>query len=152
MTNIYSFTVNKVHLRLDQYLVEQLPRYSRSRIQTFIKNGQVTINGEAGKPSLILKGNETVECHFQAESIDESIIPERMDLDILYEDEDIVVINKPAGLVVHPGIGNHKSTLLNGLIYHFQKLSRESSLRPGIVHRLDKDTTGVILVAEVVWN
>ena len=139
--------MNQSHLRLDQYLVSQLPGYSRSRIQNYIKSGQVTINGETGKPSLILQGDETVECHFQAEPVDESIIPERMNLDILYEDEYIVVINKPAGLVVHPGSGNHKATLLNGLLFYFRKLSRKNSLRPGIVHRLDKDTTGVILVA-----
>ena len=147
MTNIYSFTVNQSHLRLDQYLAQQLPDYSRSKIQNFIKKGQVTINGETGKPSQILKGNETVECHFDYDTVDESIIPEQMSLDICYEDDHLVVINKPAGLVVHPGSGNHTGTLLNGLVYHFQQLSREDSLRPGIVHRLDKDTSGVILVA-----
>ena len=148
MTNIYSFSVDQTHLRLDQYLAEQLPNYSRSRIQNYIKRGQVTINGEIVKPSLILKGNETIECYFEPESIDESIIPEQMSLDILYEDDHIIVINKPSGLVVHPGSGNHKGTLLNGLLYHFQKLSREDSLRPGIVHRLDKDTSGIILIAK----
>ena len=148
MTNIYSFTVNQSHLRLDHYLAQQLPDYSRSKIQNFIKQGKVTINGETGKPSQILKGNETVECHFEYDTVDESIIPEQMSLDISYEDDHLVVINKPAGLVVHPGSGNHTGTLLNGLVYHFQQLSREDSLRPGIVHRLDKDTSGVILVAK----
>ena len=95
-----------------------------------------------------MKGNETVECHFDAESINTSIIPEQMSLDIIYEDDHMVVINKPAGLVVHPGSGNHTGTLLNGLLFHFQQLSRKDSLRPGIVHRLDKDTSGVILVAK----
>ena len=140
--------MNQSHLRLDQYLVTQLPDYSRSKIQNFIKQGQVTINGETGKPSQILQGNETVECHFENDTVDESIIPEQMGLDISYEDDHLVVINKPAGLVVHPGSGNHTGTLLNGLVYHFQQLSREDSLRPGIVHRLDKDTSGVILVAK----
>ena len=148
MTNVYSFTVNQSHLRLDHYLAQQLPDYSRSKIQNFIKQGQVTINGETGKPSQILKGNETVECHFDYDTVDESIIPEQMSLDICYEDDHLVVINKPAGSVVHPGSGNHTGTLLNGLVYHFQQLSREDSLRPGIVHRLDKDTSGVILVAK----
>ena len=149
MTNVFSFTVNQTHLRLDQYLVEKLPDYSRSKIQNYIKNGQVTINGNTGKSSLILKGNEIVECRFEPELIDKSIIlPEQMSLDILYEDDHIVVINKPAGLVVHPGNGNHTGTLLNGLLNHFQKLSRENSPRPGIVHRLDKDTSGVMLVAK----
>ena len=148
MTNVYSFTVNQSHLRLDHYLAQQLPDYSRSKIQNFIKQGQVTINGETGKPSQILKGDETVECHFEHDTVDKSIIPEQMSLDISYEDDHLVVINKPAGLVVHPGSGNHTGTLLNGLVYHFQQLSREDSLRPGIVHRLDKDTSGVILVAK----
>ena len=148
MTNIYSFTVNQAHLRLDQYLAQQLPNYSRSKIQNFIKQGQVTINGETGKPSQILQGNETVECHFENATVGEFIIPEQMSLDIIYEDDQLVVINKPAGLVVHPGSGNHTGTLLNGLVYHFQQLSREDSLRPGIVHRLDKDTSGVMLVAK----
>ena len=140
--------MNQSHLRLDQYLVEQLPDYSRSKIQNYIKLGQVTINGEPGKSSLILKGNETIECYFEPDPFDESIIPEEMKLDILYEDDHLVVINKPAGLVVHPGSSNHTGTLLNGLLYHFQQLSREDSLRPGIVHRLDKNTSGVIMVAK----
>ena len=148
MTNVYLFTVNQSHLRLDHYLTQQLPDYSRSKIQNFIKKGQVTINGETGKPSQILQENETVECHFEHDTVDESIIPEQMSLDISYEDDHLVVINKPSGLVVHPGSGNHTGTLLNGLVYHFQQLSREDSLRPGIVHRLDKDTSGVILVAK----
>ncbi len=136
------------HLRLDQYLAEQLPDYSRSKIQNYIKRGKVTINGETGKPSLILQGDEIVECRFEPNPLDESIIPEQMSLDILYEDDHILVINKTAGVVVHPGIGNNTGTLLNGLLYHFPNLSREDTLRPGIVHRLDKDTSGVIIVAK----
>ena len=148
MTNVYSFTVDKNYLRLDQYLVEQLPDYSRSKIQNYIKQGQVTINGAIGKPSLILQGNETVECHFAPNIVNESIIPEKINLDILYEDDHIIVINKPSGLVVHPGNGNHTGTLLNALLYHFKKLSRKKTTRPGIVHRLDKETSGVIIVAK----
>jgi len=148
LTNIYSFTVTKSHLRLDQYLVEKLSGYSRSKIQNYIKSGQVTINGETGKPSLILRGNETVECHFEPGMDDESIIPEKISLDIIYEDNHLVVINKRAGMVVHPGSGNHTGTLLNGILYHFKELSRQETSRPGIVHRLDKDTSGVILVAK----
>ena len=141
--------MSQAHLRLDQYLVERLPDYSRSRIQHYIKRGQVTINGKTGKPSLILQGNETIECCFDLDPIDESfIVPQHMSLDILYTDDHILVINKPAGMVVHPGNGNHTGTLLNGLLYHFKELSRQATSRPGIVHRLDKDTSGVILVAK----
>ena len=129
-------------------MVKKLPDYSRSKIQSYINSGQVTINGATSKPSLILQGNETIECRFENKPIEESIMPEQMGLDILYEDDHLVVINKPAGLVVHPGNGNFTGTLLNGLLYHFQKLSREDSLRPGIIHRLDKDTSGVILIAK----
>ena len=140
--------MNQSHLRLDHYLAQQLPDYSRSKIQNYIKSGQVTINGETGKPSLILRGNETVECHFEPGMDDESIIPEKISLDIIYEDNHLVVINKRAGMVVHPGSGNHTGTLLNSLLYHFKELSRQETSRPGIVHRLDKDTSGVILVAK----
>ena len=148
MTNIFSFSVKQSFLRLDQYLVKQLPDYSRSKIQNYIKMGQVTINGMAAKSSLILQGNETIECRFENQPIDNSIIPEQMEIDILYEDDYLAVINKPAGLVVHPGSGNHSGTLLNGLKYHFNNLSRKDSLRPGIVHRLDKETSGAIIVAK----
>ena len=148
MTNDYLFTVDQFHPRLDQYLAGQLPDFSRSRIQSYIKGGQVTINGKTGKPSMILKGNETVECHFEPIQADNSILAEKINLEIIYEDEHIVAINKPAGLVVHPGSGNYTGTLLNGLLYHFKELSREETHRPGIVHRLDKDTSGVILVTK----
>ena len=148
MADIYSFIVNHAHLRLDQYLVEKLPDYSRSRIQNYIKCGQVMINGKIGRPSMRLKGKEAIECHFEATPLNQSISKENIPLDILYEDEHIVVINKPAGLVVHPGNGNHEGTLLNALLYHFDTLSKKDPLRPGIVHRLDKDTSGAILIAK----
>ena len=93
MTNIYSFTVDQSHLRLDQYLVNQLPDYSRSKIQNYIKKGHVTINGKIGKPSLILQGNEIVECHFEPKTVDSFIIPEQMSLDILYEDDTTLTVN-----------------------------------------------------------
>ena len=85
--------MNQSHLRLDQFLVEQLPEYSRSKIQNYIKKGQVTIDGETGKPALILQGNETVECQFVSVPLNKSIIQEQMSLDILYEDDHIAVIN-----------------------------------------------------------
>ena len=125
MTEHHSFIVEQSHLRLDQYLSGKLPDFSRSKIQYFIKLGQVTIDGKPVKSSLILQGKETVECHFEPEIQNDSIIGEVMSLDILYEDDCLAVINKPAGLVVHPGSGNHTGTLLNGLIYHFKKLSHK---------------------------
>ena len=148
MTEHHSFTVEQSHLRLDQYLAVKLPDVSRTKIQNFIKLGQVTIDGEPVKSSFILQGKETVECNFEPELQDDPIMGEAMSLDILYEDDFLVVINKSAGIVVHPGHGNQSGTLLNGLIHHFQALSYKDSHRPGIVHRLDKDTSGVILVAK----
>ena len=114
MTEYHSFIVEQSHLRLDQYLSGKLPDFSRSKIQNFIKQGQVTINGETGKPSQILQGNETVECHFEYDTVDESIIPEHMSLDIIYEDDDIAVINKASGIVVHPGNGNYENGVKEG--------------------------------------
>ncbi|MBC8312589.1 MAG: RluA family pseudouridine synthase [Candidatus Marinimicrobia bacterium] len=148
MIEHHSFTVEESHLRLDQYLVCKLPDYSRSKIQNLIKLGQVTINGEPAKSSLILHGNESVECHFEPQLKDESVIGEAMDLNIIFEDDYLAVINKPSGLVVHPGSGNWSGTLLNGLVHHFNNLSHIDSLRPGIVHRLDKDTSGLIIIAK----
>ena len=148
ITEYYSFTVDQTQLRLDQYLADRLPDISRSKIKHYIKNGQVTINGVVVKPSLILKGKETIECCFKKENIEKTIKGEKIDLDIIYEDKYIAVINKPAGLVVHPGTGNYSGTLLNGLVYHFKKLSHPESHRPGLVHRLDKDTSGLIIIAK----
>ena len=148
MTEYYSFTVKKSHLRLDQYLAGKLPTYSRSKIQHYIKNGQVSIDGNPAKSSLLLRGSEFIECHFTSDIKNESINAESMNLDIIYEDDALAVINKPAGLVVHPGSGNYSGTLLNGLLYHFKQLSHSNSDRPGIVHRLDKDTSGVIIIAK----
>jgi len=148
MTEHYLFTANESRLRLDHYLADKLPKFSRSKIQSFIKKGQVTVNGLIVKSSLILQGKETIECYFIEEYQEGIIKGEKMDIDILYEDDALVVINKPAGLVVHPGRGNKTGTLLNGLIYHFNELSHKESNRPGIVHRLDKDTSGVMIIAK----
>jgi len=148
LTDYYTFTVKESRLRLDRYLVQKLPDYSRSKIQSYIKLGYVTINGMKCKSSFLLQGDETVKCSFKLEKPDTSIIPEPMDLDVIYEDDGLVVINKPTGLVVHPGNGHRRGTLLHGLVYHYKKLSHKSTIRPGIIHRLDKDTSGVILIAK----
>ena len=142
------FMADQSHLRLDKYLAEKLPDLSRSKIQNLIKLGQVKIDGKAVKPSLMLHGDEKIECMFEPEPSGEELVAEPINLDIIYEDDDLAVINKPSGLVVHPGSGNRSGTLLNGLVHHFDQLSREDSFRPGIVHRLDKDTSGVILIAK----
>ena len=146
--NSFSFIVDQSYLRLDQYLSKQLPNFSRSKIQYHIRMGQVTIDGKKVKSSLILQGNETIICCFEDKDDDIPLAAEKMNLNIIYEDDCFAAINKPAGLVVHPGSGNYSGTLLNGLLYHFHELSMLNSSRPGIVHRLDKETSGVILIAK----
>ena len=148
MTEYRKFNVEQSHLRLDQYLANKLTSLSRSKIQDLIKLGQITIDGKFVKSSFILRGTETIECYLESKQQDERNCGEEMDLDIIYEDDVLAAINKPSGLVVHPGIGNHSGTLLNGLIHHFQLLSHIKPNRPGIVHRLDKETSGIILVAK----
>jgi 23S rRNA pseudouridine1911/1915/1917 synthase len=133
--------------RLDHYLLEKLPQYSRARLQTWVKDGGVLVNGAKAKASMTLRGGEHIEVT-PADLPPLTAEPEDLPLDILYEDPSVIAINKPADLVVHAGAGNRSGTLVNRLVHHFQKLSQVGGdLRPGIVHRLDKGTSGVILVA-----
>jgi 23S rRNA pseudouridine1911/1915/1917 synthase len=133
--------------RLDHYLQEKLPQYSRSRLQNWIKDGLVRVNGAAPKASLVLRGSESIEVT-PGELPPLNAAPEDLPLDILYEDDAVIAINKPAGVVVHAGAGNHSGTLVNRLVHHFASLSKiGGDFRPGIVHRIDKGTSGVLLVA-----
>jgi 23S rRNA pseudouridine1911/1915/1917 synthase len=144
-----SFTVDAGNAgqRLDHYLLEKLPQYSRSRLQAWIKDGAILVNSATTKASLTLRGGEHIEVT-PADLPPLHAEPEDLPLEILYEDAAVIAINKPADLVVHAGAGNHSGTLVNRLVHHFEKLSQVGGdLRPGIVHRLDKGTSGVILVA-----
>jgi 23S rRNA pseudouridine1911/1915/1917 synthase len=133
--------------RIDHFLLEKLPEFSRARLQEWIKSERVTVNGKTVKPSLLLRGEETISVE-PAERKPLRAFAEDIPLQVLYEDEDIIAINKPAGLVVHAGAGWESGTLVNALLHHFGKLSvLNGDLRPGIVHRLDRDTSGVLLVA-----
>lgn len=133
--------------RLDHYLQEQLPQYSRSRLQDWIKAGRVIVNGAAAKASLTLRGGESIAVS-PADLAPLKAAPEDLPLEILYQDAAVIAIDKPAGLVVHAGAGAHSGTLVNRLVHHFAALSHAGGeLRPGIVHRLDKGTSGVLLVA-----
>ena len=133
--------------RLDHVVSAALPQYSRARIQEWIEAGRVRVDGTARKASYRLRGGERVEVE-PAEQKPLRAEPERIPLDILYEDDDIIALNKPAGLVVHAGAGRHSGTLVNALLHHFGELSGVGGdLRPGIVHRLDAGTSGVLLVA-----
>jgi 23S rRNA pseudouridine1911/1915/1917 synthase len=133
--------------RLDQFLREQLPQYSRARLQDWIRQGRVLVNGTPEKRSFVLKGAERIDVN-PGELPPLRATPEDLPLDVLYEDADVIAINKPAGMVVHTGAGQHSGTLVNAVLHRFQKLSTVGGhLRPGIVHRLDRFTSGVILIA-----
>ena len=133
--------------RLDHVVSAALPQYSRARIQEWIEAGRVRVDGMARKASCRLRGGERIEVE-PAEPRPLRAEPESIPLDILFEDDDVIALNKPAGLVVHVGAGRHSGTLVNALLYHFGELSSVGGdLRPGIVHRLDAGTSGVLLVA-----
>ena len=135
-------------LRLDQFLARELPQFSRSRLQTLIRNENVKLNDAAARPRDFVRTGDRVEVDEPPpEKIDNR--PEPIPLDVLYEDDDLIVIDKPAGLVVHPGAGHREHTLVNALLHHFPKLSGIGGKeRPGIVHRLDKETSGCLVVAK----
>jgi 23S rRNA pseudouridine1911/1915/1917 synthase len=133
--------------RLDAFLAARVEGVSRSTLKRAIDDGDVLVGGRAAKPSLKLKGGEHVEVELPAPPPSE-VEPEEIPLDIIHEDGEVVVVNKPSGLVVHPAAGVHSGTLANALAFHFGQLSGGGSLRPGIVHRLDRDTSGVIVVAK----
>ncbi|MCW5976781.1 MAG: RluA family pseudouridine synthase [Bryobacteraceae bacterium] len=133
--------------RLDRFLQEKLPDFSRSRIQSWIREGRVLLNGETARPAALLRGTEIVEVA-PADPPPLRAFAEDLPLEILHEDDDVVVVNKPAGMVVHIGAGNRTGTLVNALLHHFGTLSSVAGeTRPGIVHRLDRYTSGVMLVA-----
>ena len=133
--------------RFDQVLAEMFPDYSRSRLAAWIKAGAVTLDGAPAVPRQLLKGGEQVRLQAELE-IEVSSAPEAIALDIVHEDEHLLVLNKPAGLVVHPGAGNPAGTLLNALLHHDPKLAEVP--RAGIVHRLDKDTSGLMVIAKTL--
>ena len=135
-------------LRLDQVLVKLLPEYSRSRLQDWIGQGLVTVNGQTATAKQKVWGGEAVAVSPQMHPSEMAAEPEDIPLDIVYEDDAILVIDKPVGLVVHPGSGNWQGTLLNALLFHAPEL--KDVPRAGIVHRLDKDTSGLMVVAKTL--
>ncbi len=134
--------------RLDQVLSARFPDFSRSRLQTLIRSGHITVNGNKVKPSYVVRQGDRLEYHI-AESEPMEIQPQDIPLDVIYEDDHIMVINKPAGMVVHPGAGNTSGTVANALLFHTGLSAMPGqTLRPGIVHRLDKDTSGLLVLAK----
>ncbi|MBI9020463.1 MAG: RluA family pseudouridine synthase [Verrucomicrobia bacterium] len=135
-------------MRLDAWLAEEQPEHSRARWQALIVDGDVTVNGESVKRNRKLQAGDRVEWAIP-EPVSTNTLPEDIPLSILYEDSHMIVINKPAGLVVHPAAGNEDGTLVNALLYHCKDLAGiGGEKRPGIVHRLDKDTSGVMVIAK----
>jgi 23S rRNA pseudouridine1911/1915/1917 synthase len=133
--------------RLDLHLTKYYPGYSRAYFQFLIDKGAVLLNGNPVKKRISLKAGDTLSITFLLPE-ELSLSPEKIPLDILYEDEEVIAINKQANLVIHPAPGSPNGTLVNGLLFHCKSLPDSETLRPGIVHRLDKDTTGVLIAAK----
>jgi 23S rRNA pseudouridine1911/1915/1917 synthase len=138
-------------LRIDKYLLDRMPNTSRNKIQVAAKNGNIQVNGIAVKPNYKVKPLDEVAIVLPYPVREIELIPQDIPIDIVYEDEELVVVNKPANMVVHPGYGNYKGTLVNALVFHFDNLPQrihDYFGRPGLVHRLDKHTTGIMVVAK----
>jgi 23S rRNA pseudouridine1911/1915/1917 synthase len=144
----FQVSESSIDTRLDSFLAAQIDGWSRARLQRLIEDEEVLVNGKPAKASYKLRPKDEIEVELTP-SPAANFTPENIPLDIIFEDDSLIVVNKPAGLVVHPAASIHSGTLANGLAYHFQKLStRAGEIRPGIVHRLDKDTSGLMVVAK----
>ena len=136
------------NIRLDKVLKNLIPDKSRSYLSQLISEGKVIVNGKTCKPSDVIKLNDEVEV-LDSEPKNLDISATNMNLDIVYEDEEVAIVNKPKNMVVHPANGNYDNTLVNGLLYELEELSEINGVvRPGIVHRIDKDTTGLLMIAK----
>lgn len=151
----HHFVVDKGQslFRIDKYLGHKLEKTSRNRIQKAIEAKSILVNEKPVKPNYRVKPFDVIQIVFSHPPYEGTLVPENIPLDILYEDDALIVINKPAGLVVHPGHGHYSGTLVNALLYHFENLptgNRKSSepQRPGLVHRIDKDTSGIMVIAK----
>jgi len=146
----YSFTASEGQqpLRVDKFLMNFIENATRNKIQKAAKDGHIYVNNVVVKQNYKVKSGETVRVFFEHPPFENLLTPEDMPLDIVYEDDALLVVNKEAGIVVHPGHGNYSGTLINGLIHHIDNLPNNSSDRPGLVHRIDKDTSGLLVVAK----
>ena len=135
-------------LRVDKFLMNLIENTTRNKIQQAAGNGSILVNDVAVKSNYKVKAGDIVRLVLAHPTYEQLLTPENIPLDIVYEDDQLLVINKPAGMVVHPGHGNYSGTLVNALAYHFENLPLNSSERPGLVHRIDKDTTGLLVVAK----
>ena len=135
-------------LRVDKFLMSRIENVTRNKIQQSAKEGSIYVNDLIVKSNYKVKGRDRVKVLFAHPPYENLLVAEDIAIDIVYEDDILVVINKPPGLVVHPGHGNYSGTLLNGLLHHFEKLPKNLNNRPGLVHRIDKDTSGLLVVAK----
>ncbi len=145
---IYTVGETGVDQRLDRYLASLPGIASRSYAADLIEKKLVTVNGSLAKSSLILKLEQTVEILLPEKAAPTALVPYNFKLDIIFEDDDLLVINKPSGLVVHPSVGHEGETLVNALLFHTSQLSMKNEMRPGIVHRIDKETSGLLVIAK----
>ncbi|MDD2377760.1 MAG: RluA family pseudouridine synthase, partial [Bacilli bacterium] len=142
----YQITESEQGIRIDKYLMDKMD-ISRNRVQKIIKSGDVLVNDESVKNGYIVKENDLIMVEYIEEETE--IKPEKMELDIVYEDSDVIIVNKDNGIVVHPAVGNNSGTLVNGLMAYSNSLSSNNGdFRPGIVHRIDASTTGLLMVAK----
>ncbi len=147
-------------LRIDKYLMHKLEKTSRNRIQKGAETGNILVNDHPVKSNYRVKPGDVISIVFAHPPHENLLVPEQIPLEILYEDEELIIINKQPGLVVHPGHGNYSGTLVNGLLYHFQHLpfskhpqaNEEDEIRPGLVHRIDKETSGVMVIAKTEYS
>jgi len=146
----YSFEASKGQepLRVDKFLMNFIENATRNKIQAAAKEGNIWVNQNPVKSNYKVKAGDKVQVMFEHPPYENLLVPEDIPLDIVYEDEVLLVVNKPAGMVVHPGHGNYSGTLVNALLHHFKDLPLNSDSRPGLVHRIDKDTSGLLVVAK----
>ena len=144
----FDIDVGQEPLRIDKFLMNRIENATRNKIQKAAKEGSIRVNDIIVKSSYKVKKGDKIRILFTHPPYENLLTPENIDLDIKYEDDSIIVINKKSGMVVHPGHGNYSGTLINGLLHHFDNLPNNSSNRPGLVHRIDKDTSGLLVIAK----
>ncbi|MDP3352526.1 MAG: RluA family pseudouridine synthase [Flavobacteriaceae bacterium] len=144
----YTATQGQEPLRVDKFLMNFIENATRNKVQQAIKAGNVLVNEQTVKANYKVKPFDVVRVVLAHPPHENLLVPEDIPLDIVFEDDEVIVVNKPAGMVVHPGHGNYSGTLVNGLIFHVEKLPKNSNERPGLVHRIDKDTSGLLVVAK----
>ena len=150
----YRFVASEgqVPLRVDKFLMNFIENATRNKIQQAAKAGNILVNDAIVKQNYKVKPKDVVRVVLSHPPHENLLVAEEIPLDIVYEDNEVIVVNKPAGMVVHPGHGNYTGTLVNGLIHHIENLPTNSNERPGLVHRIDKDTSGLLVIAKTEFS